>query len=163
MIGSTPWARRSARAASMVGRLEAGTYAMACRAPSELAASASPSRTRWGACDRSKASLRLAGSPSAPLATTTGRRREAVATARHLVATGNQAPPCPTSPLASSSSRRPCLNVSSPHRFRCVRSPGSAAHPEASPCNRRAVARGFSTALGPRPTLIGHCSPRSGR
>ena len=107
-IGSRRWARRSASAASTVGMLEAGTYTMACWARSVLAATASPSSTRCGARASSNASLRLAGSPSAPLATTTGRRRDAPATARHLAATGNHAPPWPTSPLASSSSISRC-------------------------------------------------------
>ena len=43
-------------------------------APRVVAATAAPSRTRWGRWWRRNRSLPLAGSPSAPLATTTGAR-----------------------------------------------------------------------------------------
>ena len=66
---------------------------MARSAPRVLAASASPSSTRCGARDSNNASLRLAGSPSAPLATTTGRRREAAADRPPL---GRHGEPCPS-------------------------------------------------------------------
>ena len=60
----------------------------------------------------------LAGSPSAPLATTTGDRP--AATDRHLVPTGNQAPPWPRSPdwSTDSSSVRAGTSGSAPQRAR---------------------------------------------
>ena len=68
-----------------------------------VAATDAPSSTRWGAWWRRSRSLPLAGSPSAPLATTTGDRP--AATDRHFVPTGNQAPPWPRSPDWSTDSR----------------------------------------------------------
>src|ERR1700722_4041106 len=89
---------------------------------SAAAASDAPSSTRWGSFVRRKASFRLAGSPSGPLATTTGRRTRPPLTARHLAPTGNQAPPWPRRPLASSSSSKVVLaerRVRAPHWALC--------------------------------------------
>ena len=161
MAMASMWrARRSARAASSTGILGAGVYTTACCARSAPAARTRPSSTRWGACVSSNASFRLAGSPSAPLAITTGRRREAPATAFHLVETGNQAPPWPTSPLASSSSTsRRSRRRGSPHRSRCVASPGSGVPPE-SPWSSRLPAAGAVWAPLRKVRLI---APRSRR
>src|ERR1700722_16277069 len=76
---------------------------------SVAAANDAPSSTRWGSLVRRKASFRLAGPPSGPLAPPTGRRPRPPLTARHLDPTGNQAPPWPRRPLASSSSSRVVL------------------------------------------------------
>ena len=78
------------------------TYRYAVRAPTASAASCRPSRTRCGANQSSAASLLLAGSPSAPLATTTGLP-PALATADSFLATGNAAPPRPVRPAAPTS------------------------------------------------------------
>src|SRR5581483_10493033 len=60
------------------------------------------SRTRCGSHAISTLSLALAGSPSVPLAITTGRSRPA-ATARSLRAVGKLAPPRPVSPARPAS------------------------------------------------------------
>ena len=78
-------------------------------APTAAAASAIPSSTRCGDWRSRIASLPLAGSDSAPLATTTAapRRRPrpdraaAAVTARILRAIGKAAPPRPVSPARS--------------------------------------------------------------
>src|ERR1700761_5821799 len=79
-------------------------YRCASVAPTASAASCSPSSTRCGAIRSSIASLRLAGSLSAPLATITLRRPRARAVASGLRATGNAAPPRPVRPAAAMSS-----------------------------------------------------------
>src|SRR4051794_8486166 len=96
-------ARRSARAGSSGG---AAARTMVS-APSVRATSASPSSTRCGACVSRTASLAAAGSPSAPLPTTTGARRAAraaAATDRSSVAVGKPAPPRPVSPAVVATS-----------------------------------------------------------
>ncbi len=98
--GSPVRARRP-RARARGGRSPTTTS----RAPIARAASAAPSSTRWGATRSSERSFFEAGSPSAPLATTTGRPRPAASTAS-LVAVGNAAPPRPCSAAASTVSIR---------------------------------------------------------
>src|ERR1700746_334920 len=71
-------------------------------APTASAARRAPSITRWGRVAISVRSFRLSGSPSAPLASTTARPCARSATARHLRATGNPAPPRPSRLAASS-------------------------------------------------------------
>ena len=96
------------------GRLQvrtapSSTARWASPAPIAAAAAWMPSRTRWGDRRRSVLSLRLAGSPSAPLATTTGARpvrRPASATAASLRCTGNAAPPRPVRPDSATVRRR---------------------------------------------------------
>src|SRR5271166_1734077 len=100
----TPEAGRSAtalsseRPTSSWARL---THRIARSAPTACAAATIPSRTRWGFRVSSTRSLVLTGSPSDPLATTTGRRRPEPAgrrTAAILRAVGKPAPPLPRNP-----------------------------------------------------------------
>ena len=86
--------RRRSLIAALIGPTSSdGTWTSTRDAPSVDAATAAPSSTRWGRWWMRNRSFRLAGSPSAPLATTTGRLPRADCTDRHFVATGNQAPP----------------------------------------------------------------------
>ena len=75
-------------------------------APTVSAAISAPSRTRYGLRDNNSRSLKLPGSPSAPLTTTVAASvgEAFAATVRHFVPVGNPAPPRPRSPEASSSS-----------------------------------------------------------
>ena len=118
---STPKRRRSSMERSTVGMAEPGTWTMTRDAPSAPAAITAPSRTRWGSWWTSSRSFPLAGSPSAPLATMIGRLVIERLTDRHLAPTGNQAPPCPRSPLRSSSSINEALIDAGggPHWFTC--------------------------------------------
>ena len=104
--GSSALRLRSLMAAVITRAPSAGTNTCARDAPRVLAARTAPSSTRWGSWWTRKRSLLLAGSPSAPFATTRGVRSLVLPTERHLVPTGNQAPPCPRRPLASSSSMK---------------------------------------------------------
>ena len=87
----------------MPASADSQTQMISSSAATARAASAPPSSTRCGSASRSARSLRLAGSPSAPLATTIARPREP-ATARILMAVGNAPPPRPSSPARSISS-----------------------------------------------------------
>ena len=74
-------------------------------APAIPAARTAPSSTRCGSVASSTLSLALAGSPSVPLTTTTGRPG-AAATAASLRAVGKAAPPRPVSPARPTSAIR---------------------------------------------------------
>jgi len=82
----------------------------ACRAPTIPAAATAPSSTRCGARASSTLSFALAGSPSAPFATTTGAVRPA--TTASFRAVGNPAPPRPDSPARSTSAISACPSAS---------------------------------------------------
>ena len=111
-------------ARSMVATASSCTCTKTSDAPRVRAATAAPSRTRWGSWWTSSRSLPLAGSPSAPLATTTGPLNRVGRRERHLAASGNQAPPWPRTPLRSSSSRNddPGQAGRAPHWVRWSRS-----------------------------------------
>ena len=98
----TPLDDRAVVTAATAPRSCPGAQIRTSRVPSARARISAPSSTRCGACRSSAASLPLAGSPSAALTTTTGRRRLA-ATARTLRATGKPAPPRPRSDADSAS------------------------------------------------------------
>ena len=102
LTGSRPAAARSASARKISGVAPWCVYRYASVAPVASAASCSPSSTRFGAARSSSSSLRLAGSLSAPLATTTFRPR-AWATMASFRYTGKAAPPRPVRPEVSMS------------------------------------------------------------
>ena len=110
----------------------------------------------------SNASLRLAGSLSAPLVATTRRRREP-GDRPPLGATGNHAPPWP---------RAACLElVDQPVRLvmelapsvEMVPNPGSGAPPPTSPCSRRVAPSGALRTSWRRVRLNAPNLPRAGR
>src|SRR5207237_2203565 len=100
-------APRAPRIAASAARCFVPTYTMMSGAPTAAASRSVPSMTRCGRVAIKVRSLRLSGSPSAPLARTTARPLARLATARHFRPTGNAAPPRP-SRLADSSSPIRC-------------------------------------------------------
>ena len=108
---STPSAQPAARTSVNAARIRAigsandsFTATMTWSAPTAPAAIRAPSMIRYGLRTIRVRSLKLPGSPSAPLTTTVPARSALAATVRHFVPVGNPAPPRPRSPDASSSS-----------------------------------------------------------
>ena len=137
--GSRPAAARSATAA-WADEGPPCRATMTSRAPTASAASTAPSSTRCGRMRIRSASLCEAGSPSAALTTTTGRRRPA--TARILRAVGKPAPPWPVRPARSTASIN-IMGAPSPPKP-CKRRP---------PCRSRCSARGIGRAGTGPPTM----------
>ena len=140
-------------------RSEAFTTTIASSAPTARAATTAPSITRCGAWARSTRSLRLAGSPSAPLPTTIARRRRP-ATARSFMAVETCAPPRPRRPLRSTASRSAPASPrraagSGPCRSRCSASVSIA--PLRMPRSRRSA---VADAFIPRAPALRRSPPR---
>src|SRR5271166_267278 len=157
----TPEAGRSAtalsseRPTSSWARL---THRIARSAPTACAAATIPSRTRWGFRVSSTRSLVLTGSPSDPLATTTGRRRPEPAgrrTAAILRAVGKPAPPLPRNPARRPRTRGRPGKERAPsgargRRTRCRPAPTEAGATRAGGTRRRRRRRSRERSAGHR-------------